>query len=141
MEEPDDRCSDPPDCSSFAPYTPACVRLAAVFLDPLLDQPPLGSAPSSVRRRLAARPVSRAACTVCPLLADCLYRADVAHDVAGFVGSRRPPSPSVANDSPMTAGNRHRRSSARVPYSRHRPDKPTGLSDVGLAPQRPNCVA
>ena len=78
--------ADRPARSSLAPSTPACVRLAAVFLDPLLEQPPLGSAPSSVRRRFAELSrQARAACTECPLLADCLYRAVVVYDVAGFV--------------------------------------------------------
>ena len=65
---------------------PECVRLATVFQDDLLEQPPTASAPASVRQRAATLTAqARAACHGCPLLTDCLYRAVVDFDVAGFV--------------------------------------------------------
>jgi hypothetical protein len=63
-----------------------CVALASVFQDPLLEEPPSGSTPVAVRRRYALMlRTAEEACEVCPLLADCLYRAVVEHDVAGYV--------------------------------------------------------
>ena len=65
---------------------PECVRLAAVFQDELLEQPPTTSAPAAVRQRAASLAAqARDACHGCPLLVECLYRAVVDHDVAGFV--------------------------------------------------------
>lgn len=65
---------------------PNCVRLASVFQDSLVEQPPTSSAPIAVRRRAAALTTqARAACHGCPLLVDCLYRAVVEYDVAGIV--------------------------------------------------------
>jgi hypothetical protein len=64
-----------------------CIQLAAVFQDQLLEQQPLPpSAPGTVRRRqLALITTAQAACRECPLIIDCLYRAVVEYDVAGYV--------------------------------------------------------
>jgi hypothetical protein len=63
-----------------------CVGLASVFQDPLLEEPPSGSTPVAVRRRYAQMlSTAEEACEACPLLVDCLYRAVVEHDVAGYV--------------------------------------------------------
>ncbi len=72
--------------SSTTRTTPDCVSRAELFLDPLLEQPPTGNAPASVRRRaVALTDQACAACEACPLLVDCLYRAVVIYDVSGFV--------------------------------------------------------
>lgn len=75
-----------PDSSTTSPPTPDCVRRADLFLDPLLEQPPTTTAPTEVRRRAAelAAEAGRV-CDNCPLMIDCLYRAVVRFDVAGFV--------------------------------------------------------
>lgn len=72
--------------SAPARPAPRCADHRALFLDPLLEQPPAGSAPRSERSRYA-RLVAAAGqvCSGCPLLADCLYAAVAEHDVAGFV--------------------------------------------------------
>jgi AraC-like DNA-binding protein len=63
-----------------------CVALASVFQDPLLEEPPTRSTPVAVRRRYAQMlSTAEEACEACPLLVDCLYRAVVEHDVAGYV--------------------------------------------------------
>ncbi len=63
-----------------------CVRFAALFQHRLLDEPPTGSAPATVRRRyqhLTER--AGAVCGTCPLRPTCLYDAVVVHDVSGYV--------------------------------------------------------
>jgi hypothetical protein len=51
-----------------------------------LEQPLPASAPGTVRRRqLALITTAQAACRECPLIIDCLYRAVVEYDVAGYV--------------------------------------------------------
>jgi hypothetical protein len=63
-----------------------CIQLAAVFQDQLLEEPLPASAPGTVRRRqLALITTAQAACRECPLIIDCLYRAVVEYDVAGYV--------------------------------------------------------
>ena len=65
--------------------TTGCVQDAALFQDPLLEEPPTASAPVEVRRRHAV--LEREAdllCHACPLLEKCLYAAVVHHDVAGY---------------------------------------------------------
>jgi AraC-like DNA-binding protein len=65
--------------------TTGCVQYAALFQDPLLEEPPTASAPVEVRRRHAV--LEREAdllCHACPLLEKCLYAAVVHHDVAGY---------------------------------------------------------
>ncbi|GAA1429943.1 hypothetical protein GCM10009616_13230 [Microlunatus lacustris] len=66
---------------------PVCVRLPQVFHHPLLEEPPAADAPVEDRRRYAELVAgANTACQGCPLVADCLYRAVVEHDVAGYVG-------------------------------------------------------
>jgi hypothetical protein len=70
---------------------PSCATLPQLFQHPLLEEPPTASAPVAERRRhqaLAAE--ARAACQTCPLVAACLYRAVVEHDVAGYVAGTSP---------------------------------------------------
>lgn len=63
-----------------------CVAHAALFRDRLLETPPTGSAPIEERRRSAALASrAHAVCAACPVQAQCLYRAVVEHDVAGYV--------------------------------------------------------
>ena len=68
-----------------------CIELAAVFQDQLLEEPLPASAPGVVRRRqLALITTAQAACRECPLFIDCLYRAVVEYDVAGYVAGTTP---------------------------------------------------
>lgn len=65
---------------------PLCARLPRVFQDPLLEDPPNSAAPAGDRHRYAELASDAAAtCQRCPLVVDCLYRAVVEHDVAGYV--------------------------------------------------------
>jgi Transcription factor WhiB len=69
-----------------------CLELAGVFQDQLLEEPLPASAPGTVRRRqLALLTTAQAACRNCPLIIDCLYRAVVEDDVAGYVAGTTPP--------------------------------------------------
>ena len=69
------------------PTGPVCAALPRVFQDPLLEEPPATGAPAEDRRRYAALVTgAQDACQACPLVLDCLYRAVVEHDVAGYVG-------------------------------------------------------
>ena len=77
--------------TTTAAPVPTCVRLPAVFQDPLLEGLPTGGAPAEDRRRAADLvATAAAACGSCPLAASCLYRAVVEHDVAGFVAGTTP---------------------------------------------------
>src|SRR4029450_4890225 len=68
-----------------------CMELAAVFQDQLLEKPLPASAPGVVRRRqLALITAAQAACRECPLIIDCLHRAVVEYDVAGYVAGTTP---------------------------------------------------
>jgi hypothetical protein len=68
-----------------------CIELAGVFQDQLLEEPLPASAPGVVRRRqLALITTAQAACRECPLFIDCLYRAVVEYDVAGYVAGTTP---------------------------------------------------
>ena len=72
--------------------TARCVELAAVFQDQLLEEPPsTGTSAALRRRRLALITIAKAACRECPLITDCLYRAVVEYDVAGYVAGTTPP--------------------------------------------------
>jgi hypothetical protein len=78
--------------TSTADHTTArCIELAAIFQDQLLEDPLPASAPGTVRRRqLALITMARAACRECPLIIDCLYRAVVDYDVAGYAAGTTP---------------------------------------------------
>ena len=65
---------------------PACAGRARLFQDPLLEEPLPTGAPAADRRRQAdLAAAAGAVCQRCPLVAACLYRAVVEHDVAGYV--------------------------------------------------------
>ena len=83
----------PMSITSTANHTTArCVELAAVFQDQLLEEPPSTGASAALRRRrLALITIAKAACRECPLITDCLYRAVVEYDVAGYVAGTTPP--------------------------------------------------
>jgi hypothetical protein len=62
-----------------------CVEFAGLFQDPLLEEPPTASAPREARRRyFELAQTAENLCMACPLITECLYRAVVEHDVAGF---------------------------------------------------------
>jgi hypothetical protein len=71
--------------------TPCAVDLD-LYLHPLLEEPPARSSASveiwTEYEGLVSR--ARALCAACPLLADCLYKAVVHTDVAGYVGCTTP---------------------------------------------------
>ena len=72
--------------------TARCVALASVFHDQLLEEPLPVSAPAAVRRRqLGLIAAAQRACRACPLIVDCLYRAVVEYDVAGYAAGTTPP--------------------------------------------------
>ena len=72
--------------------TARCIELAGVFQDQLLEEPLPTSAPSTVRRQQQTLiTTAQAACRRCPLISDCLYRAIVDYDVAGYVAGTTPP--------------------------------------------------
>ena len=62
----------------------ACVENDDLFQNALLDDP--AKAQTAAERRLQASLLHRAEnlCLDCPVMVDCLYRAIVQHDVAGF---------------------------------------------------------
>jgi hypothetical protein len=72
--------------------TARCVELAAVFQDQLLGEPLPATTPPALRRRQTALiTAAQGACQPCPLIVDCLYRAVVEYDVAGYVAGTTPP--------------------------------------------------
>src|SRR5687768_12119365 len=78
--------------SSANQTTAHCVELASVFHDQLLEEPLLASASATLRRRqLGLITAAQRACRTCPLITDCLYRAVVEYDVAGYVAGTTPP--------------------------------------------------
>ena len=72
---------------SARPPAIGCVELAALFHDPLLEEPLTSGAPTALRHRqaLLVRQAENA-CVACPLIDECLYRAVTEHDVAGVAG-------------------------------------------------------
>jgi hypothetical protein len=81
----------PTSSTSTANYAARCIELATVFQDQLLEDPLPATVPGAVRRRqLALITTARTACRECPLIIDCLYRAVVEYDVAGFVAGTTP---------------------------------------------------
>jgi len=72
--------------------TARCVGLASVFHDQLLEEPLPPSASAATRRRqLGLISAAQRVCRDCPLITDCLYRAVVEYDVAGYVAGTTPP--------------------------------------------------
>lgn len=69
-----------------------CLSDNSVFLAPLLEEPPVRSSASTETWREYERLVTaaRGACSVCPVLADCLYWAVAESDVAGYVACTTP---------------------------------------------------
>lgn len=69
-----------------------CASDLDLYLHPLLEEPPVRStAPKETWQeyeQLVKR--ARVACSGCPLLADCLYKAVAQTDVAGYVGCTTP---------------------------------------------------
>jgi hypothetical protein len=78
----------PPD----AGFVTACSSDVDLYLHPLLEEPPEQSSVSpevwTEYEGLVA--TARAACSACPLLDSCLYKAVVQIDVAGYVGCTTP---------------------------------------------------
>ena len=65
---------------------PGCLDTPTLFQDPLMEEPPRGSASRAERERYAVLVAqAQAACAECPLRQPCLYAAVVEHDVSGFV--------------------------------------------------------
>lgn len=72
--------------STFSQVQTGCVEFAALFLHPLMEEPPNSSFPADERRqyrRLARR--AQGICQACPLMKQCLLSAVTLHDVAGYV--------------------------------------------------------
>lgn len=69
-----------------------CATDLDLYLHPLLEEPPARSTSSkelwSEYEQLVFR--ARESCSACPLLADCLYKAIVQTEVAGYVGCTTP---------------------------------------------------
>lgn len=68
----------------------ACIELAEVFQHPLVEE--AQHAKTAHERHLQNQLLNRAerACLTCPMLSECLYRAVVEHDVAGYVAATTP---------------------------------------------------
>ncbi|HLR83617.1 MAG TPA: WhiB family transcriptional regulator [Nocardioidaceae bacterium] len=78
--------------STGADDVPACAANPELYLDEMLDDPPVQSKVAKAvwaeyRQRLER---VREACAACPLFAECLYRAVVEVDVSGYVGCTTP---------------------------------------------------
>lgn len=69
-----------------------CATDIALYLNPLLEEPPVKSTAPKETWQEYERLVyaARAACSTCPLLADCLYKAVAQTDVSGYVGCTTP---------------------------------------------------
>jgi Sigma-70, region 4/Transcription factor WhiB len=74
------------------PSRTACATDLELFLHPLLEEPPRQRAVSAKvwdeYQALVAR--ARGACSACPLLVECMYKAVVQADVSGYVGCTTP---------------------------------------------------
>jgi hypothetical protein len=73
-------------------FTTACSTDVELYLHPLLEEPPPRS---KVSRSTWAEyetlvDAARAACSRCPILAECMYKAVVQIDVSGYVGCTTP---------------------------------------------------
>jgi hypothetical protein len=84
--------SDAAESADELPGATACATDIDLYLHPLLDEPPARSAVTKQTwqeyEALVAR--ARTACSGCPLLADCLYKAVAQTDVSGYVGCTTP---------------------------------------------------
>lgn len=71
--------------------TPCSVQID-LYLDPLLEEPPVQSTADKSTWQSYQRLVeqARTACAGCPLLVDCLYKAVVQTDISGYVGCTTP---------------------------------------------------
>lgn len=69
-----------------------CSMHIELYLDPLLEEPPVRSTAPKETWREYERLVNaaRGSCSTCPLLADCLYKAVAQADVSGYVGCTTP---------------------------------------------------
>jgi Transcription factor WhiB len=77
--------------ASTATHAARCIELSAVFQDQLLEEPlPVNPSADMRRRQRALITRAQAACRECPLIIDCLYRAVVEHNVAGYVAGTTP---------------------------------------------------
>jgi hypothetical protein len=75
-----------------ARFTTACSTDLDLYLHPLLEDPPARSKSTKAvwTEYLELVDAARSACSRCPLLADCLYKAVVQTDVSGYVGCTTP---------------------------------------------------
>lgn len=64
---------------------PACVELADLFQHPLIETETKAKTGSDMRRQRALINRAETVCLECPMMVECLYRAVVDHDVAGYV--------------------------------------------------------
>lgn len=64
---------------------PACVDNADLFQSPLLEEPAAAQNVDDRRRQAMVQRKAENLCLDCPMMVDCLYRAVVKHDVAGYV--------------------------------------------------------
>ena len=73
-------------------FTTACASDVDLYLHPLLEDPPVASRVDAATYATYERLVERAhaACSRCPILAACLYKAVVQADVSGYVGCTTP---------------------------------------------------
>lgn len=62
----------------------ACVANADVYQSPLLEEPAVAQTTDQRRQQAVMQRKAENLCLDCPLMVDCLYRAIVRHDVAGY---------------------------------------------------------
>lgn len=63
----------------------ACVENADLFQSALLEEPAAAQSVDERRRQAMLQRKAENLCLDCPMMVDCLYRAVVKHDVAGYV--------------------------------------------------------
>lgn len=64
---------------------PACVKLADLFQHPLIESETNAKTSNEKRCQRALLNRAQTACHNCPMMVECLYRAVVDHDIAGYV--------------------------------------------------------
>lgn len=62
----------------------ACAKAADLFQSPLLEEPSVAKTVDERRRQAVLQRQAEELCLECPLMVDCLFRAVVEHDVAGY---------------------------------------------------------